>query len=87
MSIHLCYVGACNETTASSRKDAALNRQRILDAASEAFAEHGLDVTLNDVAAYAGVGVGTVYRRFANKEALIDALFEQRLQDIAAAAQ
>ncbi len=61
------------------RKDAALNRQRILDAASEAFAEHGLDVTLNEVAARAGVGVGTVYRRFANKEALIDELFERRL--------
>ncbi len=47
--------------------------------ASEAFAEHGLDVTLNSVDAYAGVGVGTVYRRFATKEALIDELFERRL--------
>ena len=66
-------------TDGQLRKDAALNRQRILDAASEAFAEHGLDVTLNDVAAWAGVGVGTVYRRFANKEELIDELFERRL--------
>ena len=65
------------------RSDAALNRQRILDAASEAFAEHGLDVTLNNVAAYAGVGVGTVYRRFANKDALIDELFERRLDRLA----
>jgi AcrR family transcriptional regulator len=65
------------------RSDAALNRQRILDAASEAFAEHGLDVTLNNVAAYAGVGVGTVYRRFANKDELIDELFERRLDRLA----
>ena len=65
-----------------------MNRQRILDAASEAFAEHGLDVTLNRVAADAGVGVGTVYRRFATKEALVDELFERRLDrlgDLAAA--
>src|SRR3954468_23752179 len=68
------------------RADAALNRQRLLDAASELFAERGLSVTLNDIAHHAGVGVGTAYRRFANKEAVIDALFEQRLGDVAALA-
>ena len=46
------------------RKDAERNRQRILDAARELFAEEGLGVTLNDIAHHAGVGVGTVYRRF-----------------------
>jgi len=40
------------------RKDAARNRQRILDAAYELFAARGLSVTLNDIAHYAGVGVG-----------------------------
>jgi AcrR family transcriptional regulator len=70
----------------SLRKDAALNRERLLSAASELFAEHGLDITLNDIAHHAGVGVGTAYRRFANKEEVIDALFEQRLQDVAAVA-
>jgi len=44
-------------------------------------------VTLNDIAHHAGVGVGTAYRRFANKEEVIDALFEQRLQEVAAVAQ
>jgi AcrR family transcriptional regulator len=68
------------------RKDAARNRDRILAAASELFAEQGLGVTLNDIAHHAGVGVGTAYRRFANKEEVIDALFEQRLQDLAAVA-
>ncbi len=65
------------------RRDAAANRERLLDAASELFAEHGLGVTLNDIAHHAGVGVGTAYRRFRNKEEVIDALFEQRLNDVA----
>lgn len=59
------------------RRDAELNRQRITAAAREVFAERGLDATLDDVARHAGLGVGTVYRRFPNKEALIDALFEE----------
>jgi AcrR family transcriptional regulator len=64
------------------RRDAERNRQRILDAARELFAERGLDVTLDDVARAAGVGVGTVYRRFADKEQLIEALFEERIGEI-----
>src|SRR6266511_4065497 len=63
------------------RRDAERNRQRILDAARELFAERGLGVTLNDIAHHAGVGVGTVYRRFPDKAPLIDALFEQRLEE------
>lgn len=62
------------------RADAARNRVRILDAAREVFAERGLDVTLDDIARHAGVGVGTVYRRFASREALVEALFEDRLR-------
>jgi AcrR family transcriptional regulator len=71
------------------RKDAERNRQRILDAALELFAQQGLGVTLNDVAHQAGLGVGTVYRRFPDKSALIDALFDQwadRLEGFARAA-
>ncbi|MDX6685079.1 MAG: hypothetical protein QOF86_1207, partial [Baekduia sp.] len=64
------------------RKDAERNRQRILDAARALFAEEGLHATLDAVAARAGVGVGTVYRRFADKEALIDALFEERIDEV-----
>jgi len=59
------------------RRDAELNRQRIMAAAREVFAERGLDATLDEVARHAGLGVGTVYRRFPNKEALVDALFEE----------
>ena len=76
-----------SEAARNLRKDAAVNRERLLSAASELFAEHGLNVTLNDIAHHAGVGVGTAYRRFANKEEVIDALFEQRLQAVADVAQ
>jgi AcrR family transcriptional regulator len=68
------------------RKDAERNRLRILQAAGELFAERGLGVTLDDIARHAGVGVGTVYRRYADKELLIDALFEQRLASMCAIA-
>jgi AcrR family transcriptional regulator len=61
------------------RADAERNRARILAAAAEVFAERGLDVSLDEIAAHAGVGVGTVYRRFPDKDALIDALFEEKI--------
>jgi AcrR family transcriptional regulator len=68
------------------RKDAARNRERLLDAARELFAERGLNVTLNDIAHHAGVGVGTAYRRFANKQEVINALFDESLEEVAALA-
>jgi AcrR family transcriptional regulator len=68
------------------RRDAERNRQRILDTAGTLFAERGLDVSLDEIARHAGVGVGTVYRRFPDKEQLIDALFEDRLAEILATA-
>jgi AcrR family transcriptional regulator len=69
------------------RRDAERNRQRILAAAGELFAERGLSVTLDDIARHAGVGVGTVYRRFPDKDVLIDALFEERLTTLCDAAE
>jgi AcrR family transcriptional regulator len=67
-------------TTRPLRKDAERNRLRILEAAGEVFAERGLGATLDDIARAAGVGVGTVYRRFPDKGTLIDALFAQRME-------
>jgi AcrR family transcriptional regulator len=69
------------------RRDAERNRQRILVAAHEAFAEDGLSVTLDEIARRAGVGVGTVYRRFPDKEQLIDALFEDQMGEFVALAE
>src|ERR671921_1342419 len=66
-------------TTRPLRADAERNRARIVAAAAEIFAERGLDVSLDEIAARAGVGVGTVYRRFPDKDALIDALFEEKI--------
>jgi AcrR family transcriptional regulator len=66
------------------RKDAERNRRRILDAARELFAQEGLGVTLNDIAHHAGVGVGTVYRRFPDKAHLLDELFEEQVAELVA---
>ena len=69
------------------RADAVRNRGRILKAAQKAFAEHGLDVPLEDVAERAGVGIATVYRRFPTRDDLIAACFEHRLEEYARAAE
>lgn len=66
------------------RRDAERNRQRILVAAREVFAARGLDVTLDDIAHHAGLGVGTVYRRYPSREHLVEALFEEQLDQLAA---
>ncbi|GAB3267976.1 TetR/AcrR family transcriptional regulator [Kineosporia babensis] len=62
------------------RADAERNRRRILAAAAEVFAERGLDVGLDEIARRAGVGTGTVYRRFPDKSSLIEALFVSRVE-------
>jgi AcrR family transcriptional regulator len=61
------------------RADATRNRASILAAAELVFASQGLSASMDDVAAAVGLGVGTIYRRFGSKAALIDALFDQRL--------
>ena len=69
------------------RKDAAENRQRILDAAAQVFFASGLDAAVEEVARVAGVGVGTLYRRFPSKQALIDELVGEMRLVLAAAAR
>jgi AcrR family transcriptional regulator len=69
------------------RADAVRNRERVAIAARQAFAERGLDAQIEDVARRAGVGVGTVYRHFATKEALIDAALVLRFGDAVEIAQ
>jgi AcrR family transcriptional regulator len=69
------------------RRDAAANRERILAAAVEVIGAAGADASVDDIARRAGVGVGTVYRRFPTKEALIQAITAQLLRDLVGHAQ
>lgn len=64
------------------RADAARNRQALIDAAQRLFTTRGLSVTLDDIAAEAGVNVATAYRNFRNKHELIDAFLLMRFEQI-----
>lgn len=64
------------------RADAARNRELILETAAEVFAEHGLAAGYDEIARRAGIGVGTVYRRFPERSELIQALFESRIAEM-----
>ncbi|MEU1166253.1 helix-turn-helix domain-containing protein [Streptomyces sp. NPDC005921] len=69
------------------RADARRNRVKVLAAASRAFDEHGLDVSLGAIARQAGVGAGTVYRHFPSKEILLEAVLVQQVDDRVVAAR
>lgn len=68
------------------RADAERNRKRLLDAAVEVFAEHGLEASTAEIARRAGVGHGTVFRRFPTKDDLVAAIVVDRLGEIAESA-
>lgn len=67
------------------RLDARANRDQVLAAARVLFATRGIDVSMKEIADRAGVGVGTLYRRFPNRDALISAAAEAHLSDLATA--
>ena len=69
------------------RADARRNRERVLEGARAVFAEHGRDAQMDDVAKRSGVGVGTVYRHFPTKEALVSALAISLFEQVLASAQ
>ena len=69
------------------RADARRNREKLLSAATEAFAEEGDGVTLETVAARAGVGIGTLYRHFPSREALVIAAYQHEVDSLCAAAE
>ena len=69
------------------RSDAQRNLARVVEAAREVFAEQGLDACVAEVARRAGVGTGTIFRRFPTKEDLLAAVVEHRLRDVLAEAQ
>jgi AcrR family transcriptional regulator len=69
------------------RRDAATNRDRLIKAAEEVFATRGTAATLDDVARAADVGPATLYRRFANKDALVQAVLNGFFQRLVALAE
>ncbi|MDX6282827.1 MAG: hypothetical protein QOH03_3898, partial [Kribbellaceae bacterium] len=66
------------------RKDSVRNRARLIDSARAVFAERGFGATLDDIARHAGVGVGTAYRHFPNKQALAAVVLADATEQIAA---
>lgn len=73
-------------TPETLRADAARNRQKLLEAATEAFAEAGTDASLEAIAKRAGVGIGTLYRHFPTRDALVEASYRNEVAQLAAAA-
>jgi AcrR family transcriptional regulator len=67
------------------RRDAQRNRARILEVAKQAFARWGANTSLDDIAKKAGVGAGTLYRHFPTREALIEAVYHNEVEKLAAA--
>ena len=66
------------------RKDALANRERLLEAADRMFREHGVEVSVGEIADAAGVGRGTLFRNFRNKNELIAAVLSERLGEVLA---
>jgi AcrR family transcriptional regulator len=69
------------------RSDAEANLERIIAAAEDVFGHHGLETSIEVVARHAGVGLGTIYRRFANKDALVSELVRRLLVDASVIAE
>ena len=69
------------------RIDAVRNRERILEAAKEAFTRSGANASLDDIAKQAHVGPGTLYRHFPTRDALIEAVYRAQVEKLAAAAR
>ncbi|HWB66478.1 MAG TPA: TetR/AcrR family transcriptional regulator [Mycobacteriales bacterium] len=68
------------------RADAQRNRERILEVAAKAFAQHGVEASLEEIARQAGVGVGTLYRHFPNRDLLVEAVFRRNVDQLVASA-
>src|SRR5215468_311982 len=80
--------GGSSALAESIRSDARRNHEKLLEVATVAFATaEGRTVSLESIARDAGVGIGTLYRHFPNREALVEAIYRAELAEVAAAAQ
>ena len=73
-------------TARKPRTDALRNRERILERAKEAFTRQGANTSLEEIAKMAGVGIGTLYRHFPTRDALIEGVYRNEVEKLAAAA-
>ncbi|MGO9514367.1 MAG: TetR/AcrR family transcriptional regulator [Steroidobacteraceae bacterium] len=71
--------------TRKPRADSARNRQLLIDAAKAAFTDVGLNVSLEEIARRAGVGIGTLYRHFPSREAVVEAVYRREVELLAEA--
>jgi AcrR family transcriptional regulator len=78
--------GIAGEQT-GQRSHARRNHELLVAAAREVFAERGVEASLEEIARRAGVGVGTLYRHFATRDALVEAVFERRIGEFVAVAE
>jgi AcrR family transcriptional regulator len=78
---------ASQEVLRPQRADAQRNREKILVASRELFAAEGADVSLEAIAKRAGVGIGTLYRHFASRDALVEAVYRNEVDQLCGAAQ
>ena len=72
---------------AGQRSHARRNHELLVAAAREVFAERGVEASLEEIARRAGVGTGTLYRHFATRDALVEAVFERRIGELIAVAE
>jgi AcrR family transcriptional regulator len=68
------------------RADGQRNRERLIEAAKAAFAEVGADVSLDEIARRAGVGIGTLYRHFPTRDAIVEAVYRREVRQLAGSA-
>ena len=70
-----------------ARRDAQRNREKLVAAGREVFVEQGADASLEEIARRAEVGIGTLYRHFPSREALVEVIFERHIEEVLAAAE
>jgi AcrR family transcriptional regulator len=75
------------QTVLKLRADARRNRDKLIEIAAQAFAEKGVETSLEDIARKAGVGIGTLYRHFPTREHLVEVVYRRELQNLAEAAE
>ena len=80
-------MSVAKSTARKPRADSLRNRDQLLGAAKAAFAEGGPDVALEEVARRAGVGIGTLYRHFPAREALLAAVYRREVEQLTASAE